>query len=171
MQAGEGTTAAAREGATPRGAEHGGGGAVASSRAWRTLVDGIVRRAERTPYLHLDGYMERFWLLRTRWVSARVHRILRSDHDRDLHDHPWHYATVILRGGYWEVTDAGERWYGPGSVLVRRATHLHRLVLPAGQSTTTLFLHTRKRRAWGFRTERGWVDWRTYVAERGEALV
>lgn len=140
-------------------------------RIWDAGVDALVRHAARRPYLHLDGYMERFWVFRTPVLSARVHRILRSDHDRDLHDHPWHYATVILRGGYYEVTQRGRRWYGPGSVLVRRATHLHRLVVPSGGTATTLFLHARKRRTWGFRTDAGWVDWRRYVAARGEPQV
>ncbi|MEW6270437.1 MAG: hypothetical protein AB1689_14195 [Thermodesulfobacteriota bacterium] len=146
-------------------------GGLAGSRLWQALVERLVRRAQRTPYLHLDGYMERFWLFRSRWLSGRIHNILRSDLDRDLHDHPWHYATVILRGGYVEVTEAGERWYGPGSVLLRRATHLHRLVLPPGVATTTLFVHTRKRRDWGFATASGWVHWRRYVEERGEEAV
>lgn len=131
----------------------------------------LERIGARRPYLHLDGYMERFWVFRTRFLSARIHRILRSDHDRDLHDHPWDYATVILRGGYWEVTDAGKRWYGPGSVLFRRATHLHRLILPAGAPATTLFLHRRKSREWGFRTDGGWVHWRTYTEARGEEAI
>lgn len=146
-------------------------GGLAGSRLWQALVERVVRRAERTPYLHLDGYMERFWLFRTRFVSARIHRILRSDLDRDLHDHPWDYATLILRGGYVEVSERGERWHGPGSLLVRRATHLHRLVLPPGVATTTLFVHGRKRREWGFATARGWVHWRRYVEERGEEAV
>jgi len=131
----------------------------------------LERIGARHPYLHLEGYMERFWIFRTPWLSARIHRILRSDHDRDLHDHPWDYASVILRGGYWEVTDAGRRWYGPGSVVFRRAQHLHRLVLPAGAPATTLFFHRPKSRDWGFRTTSGWVDWKTYTAARGDELL
>ncbi len=135
------------------------------------LASALERIGARRPYLHLEGYMERFWILRTPWLSARLHRILRSDHDRDLHDHPWDYASVILRGGYWEVTADGKRWYGPGSVVFRRAGHLHRLVLPDGAPATTLFIHRRKRRDWGFRTATGWVDWRTYVSARGEEMI
>ena len=135
------------------------------------LAATLERVGARRPYLHLEGYMERFWIFQTRWLSARLHRILRSDHDRDLHDHPWDYATVILRGGYWEVTDAGKRWYGPGSILLRRATHLHRLILPSGAPATTLFVHRRKSREWGFRTDTGWVGWRAYTEARGEEPV
>jgi len=158
------------EGATVQGQE-----APRAGRVAERLCAGVATVFERVgagrPYLHLDGYMERFWIFQTRWLSARIHRILRSDHDRDLHDHPWDYATVILRGGYWEVSDAGKRWYGPGSILFRRATHLHRLTLPSGKPTTTLFLHRTKSREWGFRTDAGWVHWRAYTEARGEEAI
>lgn len=135
------------------------------------LVNRIIARAQRTPYIHLDGYMNRWWLLpynRTGY-AARVHEIVSSDRERDLHNHPWPYITVILRGGYFEHTPGGRwdvatnrRWYGPGSVLVRPANSFHRLELwrrPDGteESCWTLFLTGRKRRdtdpghsCWGF---------------------
>lgn len=161
-QVGEGTAAEEKGGRRTR---------AAVARLCGGVATALERIGARRPYLHLEGYMERFWIFRTRWVSARIHKILRSDHDRDLHDHPWDYAAVILRGGYWEVTDAGKRWYGPGSVLLRRAEHLHRLILPAGAPATTLFLHRAKSREWGFRTDGGWVHWRSYTEARGEELV
>jgi hypothetical protein len=84
------------------------------------LVDWIIRRARRTPYTHLrhaDGrpYMDRDWFLRIGrsgpnrqypWIGARVHTILSSDDDRALHDHPWAFVTIILRGGYVEFRAA-----------------------------------------------------------------
>lgn len=91
----------------------------------------LLRRASLTPYYHLAGYMDRYWLVPYRahlesaagtgcgpvsfwrrplaWVlqclgiAVRIHLILRSDDDRAFHDHPWPYLTVILRGGYYEV--------------------------------------------------------------------
>lgn len=137
------------------------------------LFDLIIRFAKRTPYWHLEGYMERYWLLRgyderkgakppvLNSLSARVHHILRSDDDRHFHDHPWNYTTIILRGGYFEVTPrvingeiVGEdrKWYGPGSILRRKATHWHRLELPPGRTAWTLFIMGKKRNSWGFLT-------------------
>lgn len=142
------------------------------------MIDRIVARAKRTPYFHLPGYMERYWLFRTRWLSCRLHVILRSDREPDLHDHPYDYATVILRGGYVEVrptlpltrlglhqTLSTEReCIAPGRVLLRRAESLHRLEVPSGQTCLTLFFLSRKRRSWGFQTPNGWVYWRDYPA-------
>jgi len=64
-------------------------------------------------YQHLDGYMERWWLVeaaadKTR-KAVRLHHVLRSDLDRALHDHPWDNASLLLRGGYWEVVPGAYR--------------------------------------------------------------
>lgn len=135
------------------------------------LVDWIIERAQRTPYFHLEGYMERWWLFRLfpmyghyAWLSARVHHILRSDYDRALHDHPWWYITIILKGGYWEVTPKGTKWYGPGRIRFARAKSQHRLVVPKGEDAWTLFIHGPKSRDWGFQiSETEWVYWKDYV--------
>lgn len=46
------------------------------------LIDKLIERAKRTPYFHLEGYMERYWLIKPnpkRWFfkdfSIRIHRI------------------------------------------------------------------------------------------------
>lgn len=77
----------------------------------------LIKRAMRTPYFHLEGYMNRYWLFnrysavgkpdviprRFSWLpSVRIHHILREDDARDLHDHPWNARTIILKGYYVE---------------------------------------------------------------------
>jgi len=112
----------------------------------------------------IERYMERYWLIPYNRLgpAARIHHILRSDNDRAFHDHPWPYVTIILRGGYWEVTPQYDssgvyiredrQWYGPGSVLMRRAKSWHRLELPEGQPAWTLFITGRRQQTWGFLT-------------------
>lgn len=143
-----------------------------------TIADRIIERSKRTPYRHLPGYMERFWLLPygRLGIAARVHHILRSDDDRAFHDHPWTYLTIILKGGYVEVTPIfdgsgiyrGERrqWRGPGSVLLRRAKSWHRLEVPTGVDTWTLFMTGPKRQRWGFMANpANKVYWREYLGD------
>lgn len=129
------------------------------------VVDWLIKRAQKTPYFPIGPYMDRWWLFRTPWLNARIHKINLSDSDRDLHDHPWDYCTIILRGGYCEVTKDAVRWYGKGSVLFRKAESLHRLVILDGQPAYTLFIHRHKRRNWGFATAEGWVWWKRYPKE------
>lgn len=172
---------------------------------WNLLADKLIAYAQKTPYFHLPGYMRRWWVFRF-WetgrvvhrsgavsiyslLSARIHHILRSDMDRALHDHPWWYITIILKGGYYEVTPvdgprprramkfntmrSGElksyyrKWYGPGSIRFARAKQQHRLEIPKGATAWTLFIHGPKCREWGYQVPaKGWVHNEEYEANQ-----
>lgn len=197
---------------------------------WRifdAFAEVLIVASSRTPYFHLTGYMERFWLVpyaqviprktmapwwfssdevaRPAWLRSgeieitvydgtgpldwlthpvgrliqklgyaiRVHHILRSDHGRDPHDHPWPYLTIILRGGYWESlfdehgTLLSKKWHGPGSVLRRPANTWHRLDVPEGQTAWTLFITGEKKQTWGFNVGGAKVDHKTYREQGG----
>jgi hypothetical protein len=160
---------------------------AAKSGLGRWIASRLINRSRRTPYEHIPGYMERFWLFRI-WreggqyakVCGRIHHIMRSDEDRHAHDHPWPYITIILRGGYVEEREYPgtferrrhrvRRWHGPGSILFRRSTDRHRLILPesvkASGGCWTLFMTGPKRKSWFFYTEEGPIGWREYPAWR-----
>lgn len=54
---------------------------------------------EECPYL-------RRWVLNLgRLGSIRLHHWYASDDDRALHDHPWWFATLVLKGGYADVSE------------------------------------------------------------------
>lgn len=135
--------------------------------AW---VDDLIAKAKLTPYEHLPGYMNRYWLTKPPGegdCAARIHEILRSDNDRHLHDHPWDYTTIILRNGYFEdhykdgeLVRSG--FYGPGTVLQRKAGDAHRLVLPYGP-VWTLFIMGPWQQVWGFLTPGGKIPWSEYL--------
>lgn len=133
---------------------------------------GAVRRIIKGFFVgrtDIGDYMHR-WVLRTPLLQVRVHCILRSDGDRDLHDHPFDFATLLVRGSYAEtrpgpagslVEEVRPRW----SLLLRRAEDLHRLRVVDGP-VWTLVLAGPYRREWGFATPEGWVAWRAYQARR-----
>lgn len=190
----------------------------------------IHARAAATPYFHLTDYMHRDWILGARspernavnpnwsvpgfiapapgrlyrWichhVAARAHTTFRSDRDRHLHDHPGWSVSIVLEGGYWEVTrhdhnkmctpllyrscidsitqgwmcptnkrdiglaqHFGIYWRGPGAIVLRRATMAHRLVLPRGTVSKSIFFIGKKTNPWGFYTPDGKVGWREYL--------
>lgn len=139
-------------------------------------VDALIARARRDPYFHLPGYMERYWLLRPRWwlpISIRIHHILRSDDDLHLHDHPWPWASLILRGSYIEVEPTRARFvkkklplahYRPtGSFRVRRARAQHRLIVRRGATVWSLFIMGPRIQKWGFYTPLGKVPFDQYL--------
>ncbi len=122
-----------------------------------------TRENPRTNRWHL--WIPRF-LKRRGWQLA-LHQWFRSDDDRALHDHRSWSLTLILTGGYYEVTERGVRWYPPGSFIYRPAAMGHRVLLRDAQAAPiwTLWLRGRHQREWGFHCPKGWRPAREYLAE------
>lgn len=129
----------------------------------------------------LDGnqYLIRWTLVGTPWFSVMLHKFLRSDADRCLHDHPWGFVSVILSGGYYEETPEGKFWRRPGSVLFRPAKWRHRVFLEVRERIVggrlfvytvkpwTLVIRGRRSRTWGFWTKNGWMKWTDFLGKGG----
>lgn len=65
----------------------------------------MVKRPPDVIIGELDNpYLYRWWIIpKNRFFNIYLHRFLRSDDDRALHDHPWWSLGVILHGAYNEV--------------------------------------------------------------------
>ena len=100
--------------------------------------------------------------------SAYIHKILLSD-EPILHDHPWNWGTFIISGGYHEHTPTGTFWRGPGSWRIKKSTDMHWLELNENKPCWTLFWHGIRSRTWGFQTDDGWTDYRTFLKNRLES--
>ncbi len=126
-----------------------------------------------------EPYLERYYLfLKDRkWFPFNVflHKFLKSDPD-DVHDHPWPYATLILKGGYYEwvpqFNSLGEKigeirhWRGPGHFRVCSATSYHRIEINPNVDCWTLFMPGPQQREWGFLVNNKWIQWETYIEKR-----
>lgn len=144
-------------------------------RRWFFRVD--IRGPEGVLYL-------RRWSLRLPggW-RLMLHKIVREDLGRDLHDHPWWFVTWVLWGGYTEMFKCARcldnRWVrhmrrrGWMSVGYRPAHFTHRIAWTHKlKPCWTLVLRGRRAREWGFRTECGWQESAAYLEkfERGLAI-
>jgi len=111
-------------------------------------------------------YMHRYYLfLKDRAnfpFNVTLHKIVKSD-EPFLHDHPWPYMTIILKGGYWENTPEGRTWKGPGSVIKRGAQEFHWLELENEQPVTTLFFMGPQQRDWGFLDCGEWIHHKEFL--------
>ena len=107
----------------------------------------ILDRIGQKPYL-VRYYL---FLKDRKWFPFNIflHKFLQGDPD-ELHDHPWPYFTLILRGGYWEITPKGRFWRGPGHMRINGPNSLHRVELEPGIYAWTLFIPGPKLREWGF---------------------
>lgn len=107
-----------------------------------------------------------------------LHRFLKSDPDH-VHDHPWPYATLILKGGYYEwrpiFNSVGEKigetatWRGPGHFRICGANTYHRIELDPGVDCWTLFMPGAQRREWGFLVNNKWMENGKYFEYRKSA--
>lgn len=124
-----------------------------------------------------DNYIKRWWVVpRNDMSNLYLHLMTGDDDDRALHDHPWENTSIILAGGYTEITPDGSFERKPGEVIKRRAADAHRLVLhrdDAGKPIPclTLFATGQWERDWGFHCPKGWVPWREFVDERDTGQV
>jgi len=120
---------------------------------------------------------ERWHVLpRNNLFNIYVHRWLDSDPDEShvFHDHPYANITIVLKGMYWERFKYGHRLRRTGAVIVRRPSTAHRIeLIDAGVSAKyenvkiqviTLFMTGPRVRSWGFHCPKGWVYWKTYLA-------
>jgi hypothetical protein len=118
---------------------------------------------------HEEPYMMRWWVIpRNRLFNVYLHRFLRSDDDRALHDHPWWNLSFLLSGSYLEHTiSAGginrRIRREAGDLKLRRAKAAHRIELIDGETCWTLFITGPNLRSWGFHCPRGWVHWRDFT--------
>lgn len=109
-------------------------------------------------------YLRRWRIIETPWGGIYLHHILLPDGDLALHDHPFRFAALILRGGYREVR---QRIYGPlkpsRRLYGRRQWRWHGWLSLNGMgmedahkitsvkpNTWTLVLRGRRMREWGF---------------------
>jgi hypothetical protein len=130
------------------------------------IASWLINRARRTPYEHLPGYMERYWLFngwgpnnKPRWPrlpSIRVNRILRADRGAHYHDHPADFRTFILRGWYCEARMLDR--YSPhmrrtGDTVFLEHGQFHHISMVPAYGVWTLFVTWPRKGDWGF-----WVN-------------
>lgn len=150
----------------------------------RTLLSGRPHQSiggEENPYLR------RWYLIpHNRWINVYLHQFLRDDDDRALHDHPWWFASLMVRGGYYEwmecptpsqcrlsFGDQCVRVRRAPSIAFRRATHRHRVQLMRDESSQpipcwTIVITGPRVREWGFWCPKGFVPWRRFLDVDGD---
>lgn len=135
----------------------------------------IMHRMDITAANHPEQgvYLRRWYIFRCRFFGVMVHKIMRHDVDRDLHDHPWAFASIVLKGGYNEEVHCPVHGAPCTDVRVVTRTNVkrhgafHRIAALHRHPTWTLVFTGPKRSSWGFMVGDEHVPWRDYVA--GEA--
>ena len=123
----------------------------------------IIVNCEREPYLH------RWYLIRTARIGVFIHKFIRSDEDRALHDHPWNFLALPIWRGYFEHSQFGRRRIWPLlGMRFRKAEYRHRVELIQNRPAWSLFIRFRERRTWGFWLASGFQAWNDWWREKCE---
>ena len=131
-----------------------------------------------------DGsdYLFRLRIIQTPWFGVYLHDIYEDDGDRDPHNHPWSFVSLVLRG------HDTERCFGdPGhgrddyTLKTHKRFSVHRMgrdsahrIVEAAPGLKTLIVTGPRRASWGFfRQDPGvsqhgiYEDWTDYEREIG----
>jgi hypothetical protein len=136
------------------------------------LLERLNRKRIIYDRVNNEPYLVRYYLFlkeRERFpFNVFLHKFLKGDPD-DVHDHPWPYATIILKGGYYEWipqfnsdgTKSCEicKWRGPGHFRICSSNSYHRIELK-------LFMPGPHRREWGFLVKNKWIQHEQYLKDR-----
>ena len=126
------------------------------------------------PHVNIGpDYMHRWHLIpRNRFFNIYLHKIMKNDDDRALHDHPWWSVSWCLRGKLREVRKFNRiRIIRPSLLpVVRSATFAHRLEVARGP-VWTLFITGPRIRTWGFHCPKRFVPWYDFVDSRDSGKV
>jgi len=146
------------------------------------LLDKLGRKRVIMDRVNNEPYLERYYLFlkeRKRFpFNIFIHKFLKGDPD-DVHDHPWPYATLILKGGYYEWVPefdgkgqmVGQRryWRRPGHFRICRPTSYHRIELAPDVTAWTLFMPGPHVREWGFLVRDKWIQHDQYLEGRSKS--
>lgn len=134
------------------------------------MSEGVFRIFKRAPDVVIGGaedpYLLRWHIIpRNRFFNIYLHKFLRDDDDRALHDHPWASLSLVLKGSYIEHLPDRFRVFRRGAVIWRGPKFRHRIELfkqIVGYSAAapwrivrakpvwTLFITGPRVREWGF---------------------
>lgn len=149
-----------------------------------TIAEWFTVLTSGEPHLYIGGkqnpYLLRWYLIpRNRFFNIYLHKFLRDDDDRALHDHPWWFLSIMIWGGYMEevyckVTKTTDVKYRSAfSFVLRKPTHRHRVMLyrhPKDFSKPipcwTIILTGPTVRTWGFWCPRGFVPHHEFVEQK-----
>lgn len=131
------------------------------------LLPRLIRGRDPDTVIGTPPYLLRWYLIpRNRFLNIYLHRFLRDDDDRAMHDHPWPSVSLALAGKMRELFIRNglecSRNVVSGDLIWRKATHTHRMVILHGPAWT-LFVTGPRIRSWGFHCPNGWRHWREFT--------
>ena len=110
-------------------------------------------------------HFQRYELLKTPWFICYLHKIYERDKDLHLHNHPWKFLGIIIKGSYIEQRPDKEKIKSFGSLGWGDQRYFHK-IKQVINPTISLFFVSIKTNEWGYQTEKGFIDHKTYRSNK-----
>jgi hypothetical protein len=115
-------------------------------------------------------HFRRWEILKTRWFSIYIHGIYEADQDKHLHNHPWDYKSIVLKGSYIEETLTGNNVMRPLKMVTRDGKDYHKIKELKSKSVYTLFIVSPVKRIWGYLVDGSWMNHEEYREKKNKGL-
>lgn len=116
-------------------------------------------------------FLDRWGFGVRRLGTIYLHRMEAPDPGVDLHDHPWSFVTIVLKGGYVEQRESIRdddtpkikfEHRRPLRPRLMRLDECHTIARLLGKVSWSLVITGPVRRSWGFYTPDGWMHHNAY---------
>lgn len=107
------------------------------------------------PYSNIKDFLQRYTLFKMGKLHIRLHKLVDEDKTPLYHNHPFHYISIILKGGYTEsILENDKTIFKSHSLLsvIKRDRNVYHRIDKLNGETITLFI------AWG---NYGWKAFNT----------
>lgn len=130
----------------------------------------LLSRREEIPDANrpTEVYLRRWRIVQTPWFGLYLHQIWGADTDRDPHNHPFGFLSLMLHGGYSEWIQDLDGDVGmtalrkPGHIHHTSRHAFHRILVLGRTPAWTLVFVGRRHPEWGFATDHGYVPSHEY---------
>lgn len=114
-------------------------------------------------------HFRRWQILKTPWFSIWLHGIYAADEDKHLHNHPWDFKSMVLKGSYIEETQHGFITQKPLKFNSRNGNSFHKIHKLLTPVVYTIFFVTKQKRQWGYLVDGDFIDNETYRKMKHES--
>lgn len=109
-------------------------------------------------------HFRRWRIISTPWFKIYLHGIYMADEDVHLHNHPWNFYSLVLKGWYSERLESkvGFNIRSPRQLVKRTKNQFHKIDSLHSKAIYTLNLMYGKEESWGYKVNGTFIEHEVY---------
>lgn len=107
-------------------------------------------------------HFKRFSIFACRYFSIYIHHIYKADQDKHLHNHPWNYVSMVIKGSYLEQSVAGVNHIMPFSFNYAKRNRFHKILKLNDEKVISIFITGKRHKTWGYNVDNFYIEHDVY---------